>query len=210
MNKFVYRTAVFGILISIMIPIQIAVAHENRLYNIGGKDYWIAVGSVNEPVYVDDKSGAEAFISSADKSDPFNSDANGTANVEGLEKTLKFEVLAGDKKKQLDIEPAWKDLGHYVTTFYPTVETTYSYRLFGAINNVTISLDYVCSIWPYEESGQNNATKQISDGVILKAQKGSFGCPSSRADVGFPEPYVSNNEMVNMIKGKENNQTAPS
>ena len=92
MNKFVYTTVVFGILISIMIPIQTAVAHENRLYNIGGKDYWIAVGSVNEPVYVDDKSGAEAFISLADKSDPLNSDANGTTNVEGLEKSLKFEV----------------------------------------------------------------------------------------------------------------------
>ena len=120
---------------------------------------------------------------------------------------MKF--LAGDKKKQLDIEPACKDPGHYVTTFYPTIETTYSYRLFGTINNVTVSLDYVCSIGPYEESSQNNATKQISDGVILKAQRGSFGCPSSRADAGFPEPYVSNNEMVNMIKGQQDNKTAP-
>ena len=192
-----------------MILIQTAVAHENRLYNIGGKDYWIAVGSVNEPVYVDDKSGAEAFISLADKSDPLNSDANGTTNVEGLEKSLKFEVSAGDKKKQLDIEPAWKDPGHYVTTFYPTIETTYSYHLFGTINNVTVSLDYVCSIGPYEGSSQSNATKQISDGVILKAQRGSFGCPGSRADAGFPEPYVSNNEIVNMINGLQDNKTAP-
>ena len=82
-----------------MITIQTAVAHENRLYNIGGKDYWIAVGCVSEPVYVDDKSGAEAFISLAYKSYTLNSDANGTTNVEGLEKTLKFEISAGDKKK---------------------------------------------------------------------------------------------------------------
>ena len=94
------------------------------------------MGSINEPVYVDDKSGAEAFISLADPNDLLNSDANGTTKVEGLEKTIKFEVSAGDKKKQLEIDPAWDDPGHYVTTFYPTVETTYSYRLFGSINNV--------------------------------------------------------------------------
>jgi hypothetical protein len=208
MNKYLFTSAVLGILISSVIMMQTAVAHESRLYNIGGKDYWIAVGSINEPVHVDDKSGAEAFISLADTSDPLNSDANGTAKVEGLEKTLKFEVSAGDKKKQLEIEPAWKDPGHYVTTFYPTVETTYSYRLFGTMNNVTMSLDYTCSPGPYEEGGQNNSTKQISDGVILKAQRGSFGCPSSRADVGFPEPYVSNYEIVNMIKGLQVNKTA--
>ena len=29
-----------------------------------------------------------------------------TTKVEGLEKTIKFEVSAGDKKKQLEIDPA--------------------------------------------------------------------------------------------------------
>ena len=49
-----------------------ASAHENRLYNIGNKDYWITVGSINEPVFVDDKSGAEVFIKAADTSSPLN------------------------------------------------------------------------------------------------------------------------------------------
>ena len=51
-----------------------------------------------------------------------------------------------------------------------------------------------------QEGAQENATKQISEGVTLKAQRGGFGCPASRADVGFPEPYVSDNELVSMIK----------
>jgi len=54
-----------------------ASAHENRLYNIGNKDYWITVGSINESVFVDDKSGAEVFIKAADTSSPLNSNANG-------------------------------------------------------------------------------------------------------------------------------------
>lgn len=61
-----------------------ASAHENRLYNIGNKDYWITVGSINEPVFVDDKSGAEVFIKAAYTSSPLNSNANGTKMVEGL------------------------------------------------------------------------------------------------------------------------------
>jgi hypothetical protein len=188
---------------------QNVIAHEERLYTIGDKDYWITVGSINEPVFIDDKSGAEAFIALADPADPLNSDSNGTTNVEGLEKTIKFEISAGDKKKEIEVEPAWQDPGHYEATFYPTIETTYDYRLFGAINNVTVSLDFQCAPGGVgEEESQNNSTKQISEGVTLKAQRGGFGCPASRADVGFPEPYVSDNELVNMIKELSGNSTS--
>ena len=41
----------------------------------------------------------------------------------------------------------------------------------------------------------DNSTKQISDGVIRKALLGSFGCPQQRTDLGFPEPYFTNNEI---------------
>jgi hypothetical protein len=188
---------------------QNVIAHEERLYTIGDKDYWITVGSINEPVFIDDKSGAEAFIALADPADPLNSDSNGTTNVEGLEKTIKFEISAGDKKKEIEVEPAWQDPGHYEATFYPTIETTYNYRLFGAINNVTVSLDFQCALGEVgEEESQDNSTKQISEGVTLKAQRGGFGCPASRADVGFPEPYVSDNELVNMIKELSGNSTS--
>ena len=193
---------------SSMLVVSSAYAHEGRLYSIGDKDYWISVGSINEPVFVDDKSGAEAFVSLADPSDPLNSDANGTKNIEGLEKTIKFEISAGAKKKELAVEPAWRDPGHYEATFYPTIETTYNYTLFGTINNVTVSLDYQCIPGGVEEGTQENATKQISEGVTLKAQRGGFGCPASRADAGFPEPYVSDNEMASMIKEWQRSQNS--
>jgi hypothetical protein len=193
-------------MISSLLVMSTVNGHEGRLYSVGGKDYWITVGSINEPVFVDDKSGAEAFIKLADPSDPLNSNANGTKNVEGLEKTVKFEISAGAKKKEIPVEPAWRDPGHYEATFYPTIETTYNYRLFGNINNVTVSLDYQCSPGGFEEKPQDNSTKQVSEGVTLKAQRGGFGCPSTRADVGFPEPYVSDNELVNMIKELQKSQ----
>jgi hypothetical protein len=182
-------------------------AHESRLYNIGNKDYWITVGSINEPVFVDDKSGAEVFIRTADPSSPLDRNANGTKMVEGIEKNLKFEVSAGDKKKIFEIEPAFNDPGHYEAVFYPTVETTYSYRLFGTINNVSLSLDFQCQTTE-GEGNQDNSTKQISEGVVQKAQRGGFGCITSRTDVSFPEPYLSNNEFVNMLNQSKGNSTS--
>lgn len=178
--------------------VQNIFGHESRLYTIGNQDYWITVGSMNEPVYVDDKSGAETFIIMADPANPLDRNANGTKMIDGLEKTLKFEISAGDKKKILEIEPAFNDPGHYEAVFYPTIETTYNYRLFGTINNVSLSLDFQCNT-AEGEGNQDNSTKQISEGVTQKAQRGAFGCITARADASFPEPYLSNNEIVKMI-----------
>ena len=106
------------LIFSSVLASQNVIAHEERLYTIGDKDYWITVGSINEPIFVDDKSGAEAFIALADPADPLNSNSNGTTNVEGLEQTIKFEISAGDKKKELQVESAWQDPGHYEATFF--------------------------------------------------------------------------------------------
>jgi len=38
---------------------QIAFAHQRALFNIGEKDYLFVIGSQNEPVFVDDKSGVD-------------------------------------------------------------------------------------------------------------------------------------------------------
>lgn len=195
---------IFGSLYSL--NSQSIFAHESRLYMIGDQDYWITVGSIGEPVFVDDKSGAEAFVRMADPSNPLDRNANGTQLLEGMEKTLKIEVSAGDKKKVFELEPAFNDPGHYEAVFYPTVETTYNYRLFGTINNVTVSLDFQCQT-AEGEGQQDNSTKQISEGVTQKAQRGGFGCITSRADVAFPEPYISNDELVNMINKTKTKST---
>jgi len=209
-NKF--RLTILTSLLSILVggfstTVQDTWAHESRLYNIGNKDYWITVGSIGEPVYVDDKSGAEAFIRTADPSNPLDRNANGTKMIEGLENDLKFEVSAGDKKKIFEIEPAFDDPGHYEAFFYPTIETTYNYRLFGTINNVTVNFDFQCQTTE-GEGNQDNSTKQISEGVVQKAQRGGFGCITSRTDVSFPEPYVSNNELVGMLNQTKANSTS--
>lgn len=180
---------------------QMSFAHQRALFEINGKDYLFVVGSLNEPAQVDDKTGVDFRAIWPNATDPTDSRTNGTSPITGLENSLKVEILAGDKNMTSDLEPAFGELGSYESEpFYPTVATTYDYRLFGNINGTNFDVTFSCL--PTGEVGQSdNSTVQISDNVVRKALLGGFGCPEDR--VGFPEPYVSNFEM-----SKEINQTA--
>ena len=180
--------------------IQNIYAHQRQLFTIGNEDYLFVVGSLNEPIFVDDKTGVDFAAYSPDPTDPVNSKANGTKPLDGLENFLKVELAAGDKKKVLNFEPAYQNPGHYEASFFPTIETTYNYTLFGNINGTDFRATWTCSP-EGTEAASDNSTKQLSDGVIRKAILGSFGCPESRTDLGFPEPYLANNEISNKLSG---------
>jgi hypothetical protein len=184
---------------------NVAFAHQRQLFTIGDKDYLFVVGSINEPVYIDDKSGVELSAFWPDPSDPVNSMANGTKPIEGLERMLKVEISAGDKRKVLEFEPAFMDPGHYEAPFFPTIETTYNYTLFGDINGTAFNATWTCSPAGGEaEPISDNSTVNISENVTRKSTIGSFGCPLPRSDAGFPEPYMSNNEIVTKLTQLEN------
>ena len=193
------------LLFASVVNTQFAFAHQRQLFTIGDKDYLFVVGSVNEPVFVDDKSGVELFAYWPNASDPVNSQANGTRPIEGLEKMLKVEISAGDKNKTLDFEPAFRDPGHYEAPFFPTIETTYNYRLFGDINGNAFNVTWTCSPAGGDETPiSDNSTTQLSQGVTRKSIMGSFGCPLPRTDAGFPESYMSNVEIQKMLSRSEN------
>jgi hypothetical protein len=182
-------------LILLSISAQSTLAHQRGLFTIGGKDYLLVMGSQNEPVFVDDKSGVDFFAYSPDPKDPLNSQANGTKPVEGLENTLKVIVSAGNKNQTFDFEPAFRDPGHYNAPFYPTVQTTFSYTLNGTINNTPVKIKWTCVVGGGESKPGDNSTVKISDGVERKGLAGGFSCPESRENFAFPEPFESNVNM---------------
>lgn len=184
---------------------NMAFAHQRQLFTIGDKDYLFVVGSIGEPLYVDQKSGVEMFAYWPDPSDPVNSQANGTKPVEGLERMLKVDVSAGAKNKTLDFEPAFRDPGHYEAHFFPTVETTYNYTVFGNINGTDFSATWTCSPGGGEsEPISDNSTVEISPNVTRKSIIGGFGCPRPLSEAGFPEPMISNQEIVQKLAELEN------
>jgi hypothetical protein len=136
----------------------------------------------------------------ADPNNPMNSSAEGAAPVEGLEETLQVELGAGNVTRVLQLEPAFGEPGAYEAPFYPTVATTLTYRLFGTINNTPVDLTFTCT--PTGEAGAvaDNSTVQISEDVVRKGIEGGYGCPAPLTDAGFPEPLVSNNEIVTSLE----------
>ena len=205
-NKYTFSLIIIvtaTIFLSALALYQNAYAHQRQLFTIGNDDYLFVVGSLNEPIFIDDKTGVDMAAYRPDPDDPVDSKANGTKPIVGLENMLKVELAAGDKKKVLNFEPAYQKPGHYEASFFPTIETTYNYTLFGNINGTEFRATWTCS--PAEsEPMSDNSTKQISDGVVRKAILGSFGCPQPRTDLGFPEPYLANNEISKKLTKLEN------
>jgi hypothetical protein len=188
-----------------------AFAHERTLFTIGEDDYLFVIGSIGEPVFVDDKSGVELAVYTPDPNDPTNTRANNTEPVEGLEEVLQVELIAGDQQRIFNLEPAWMQPGNYEAVFYPTIATTYGYRVFGDINGTAFDYTWECNPAGHVEAPENANVTEISENVTRQFEAGQFGCPVERADLGFPEPYVSNFETVQRLQQLEQqvgNETA--
>lgn len=179
-----------------------AFAHETQNFEIGSKTYSFVVGSLNEPMVVDDKSGVELMIQElgAHAEDEAHDDGDshpaGTP-VTGLEKDLKVEIIAGDKKKTLDLSPIYGEPGSYKAVFFPTVQTTLTYRVFGTLNETVIDLSFTCNPAGHPAIPEDTSEVTVSDAVTRTLKRGAFGCPIAKEDLGFPEASVTINQLKN-------------
>jgi hypothetical protein len=106
-----------------------AVAHEER--QVGG--YSLEVGFIDEPVYVGQKSGLEFFVHKGD------------AAVEGLEQTVKAEVIYQGQKRDLPITARESEPGAYESAFFPTAPGAYTFHLTGKIEAQSIDESFTSS-----------------------------------------------------------------
>lgn len=176
--------------------VPFASAHEHDVYRIGSAYYRITVGSLNEPFVVDGLSGVDLRVEQVPGPPAAGAkDALKGAPVSRLEQTLKVELSAGDKKETLALEPSYGTPGSYSAKFIPTVQTTYSYRVFGTIAGNAVDLTFPCAPGEVSEDAQDNSTVKVSDTVTRIAKTGGFGCPAARGPSGFPEPAHSSYEL---------------
>jgi hypothetical protein len=192
----------FGIFVMVSIVVspvlQSSYAHQRALYTINGKDYLFVIGSLNEPAFINDKTGVDFRAYWPNATDPTNSNANGTKPITGLEDILKVEIMAGNKTMTSDLSPAFGKLGEYTSdAFYPTIPTTFTYRIFGDINGTNFDVKYACNPAGGEAAKSDNSTVQISQNVVRKASLGGFGCFEQR--VGFPEPILSQYDLIQAL-----------
>ncbi len=167
---------------------QSASAHENHIYKIGDQFYRFTVGSLNEPITVDDTTGVDLHVN---RSVGPQEDTKTETPIEGLDQNLKVELSAGDKKKTLDLRPTFRDPGKYTAKFYPTIQTTYIYRFFGTLNNVPVDLSFSCHPVGHPQIKDDKSEVKISDNITRTLKRGAFDCPTAKAGLGFPEPAIA-------------------
>ncbi|WP_458720333.1 hypothetical protein [Candidatus Nitrosocosmicus sp. R] len=194
----------FGIstLLLVLPTLQSSFAHQISLYFINGKDYLMEVEWANEPVAVDDKTNIVLTVVSPNMTDPTNAEANGTQPITGLENSLKVDIMAGNKTLSSNLDPAFGELGVYESeTFYPTIPTTFSFRVYGDMNGTSFDNTVSCNPILGEDVPPDNSTVKISNGVERMALIGGLECPDDR--IGFPEPYTSQHEIVQALNGTD-------
>ncbi len=111
---------------------QGASAHERR--DLLNAKYQAVVGFLNEPAYESQLNAMSlAVTSKTDKN------ADGTAKpIEGLEKTVKAQVLADGKTLDLPLQAVFGKPGSYAAYFEPTKAGQYVFRFYGDINGEKI------------------------------------------------------------------------
>jgi hypothetical protein len=187
---------------AVALPFAVS-AHEHQIFEINGIKYEFGIGSMNEPVVVDDKSGLELRVSKVGvvpgHEDHHASGAEGA--VAGLEKTLKVELVADGARKTLELEPAWGVAGLYNAPFYPTEATQFSYRLFGTMEGIPVDLTFTCMPRHDMEGATTDTTRtEVSPGVVRVEKRGAFGCPQEKAELGFPSLAVSEKGLVDSAR----------
>ncbi len=112
-----------------------ALAHEER--DVAG--YSLEVGFVAEPVFVGDRSGMELYVHKGEEA------------VEGLDQTLKAEVIFSGQKRDLPLAAREEDPGAYESVFIPTAAGPYTFHIFGTIEGSAVDESFTSSPTGFNE-----------------------------------------------------------
>lgn len=98
-------------------------------------DYELVIGFHNEPAYQGEPNGLDLFVTNTKTNE----------KVEGLEKTLKAEIVFGASKKELTIRPQFGRPGDYTADILPSEVGDYTWRIFGKINDTPVDVSMTSS-----------------------------------------------------------------
>jgi hypothetical protein len=103
----------------------VASAHETR--TVAGK-YKFVVGFLNEPALSDQPNGIDLTVTDVNTGDP----------VQGLEKSLKAQIIYGGESENVTLSPRFNLPGKYTASVIPTKAGTWKFHFTGKINSDSI------------------------------------------------------------------------
>jgi len=123
-----------------------ALAHEHRAVG----NYGFVVGFLNEPAIAYQPNGLSLEVKLFPNGVPVEGDEAAEAGgqpVEGLDSTLKSEVIVGGgaKKMPLTLEATFGQPGAYEAHFIPTLPGDYTYHIFGKVETKDVDESFTSS-----------------------------------------------------------------
>lgn len=100
----------------------VASAHERRAVG----DYTFVVGFLKEPAFEGEPNGIDLRVSRGDQA------------IEGLEQTLKAEVIVGGQSMPVPLRPRFRQPGAYDGDFVPTRAGSYTFRFTGTVDGQAV------------------------------------------------------------------------
>jgi hypothetical protein len=130
MFRKVLRAFILALFIAFLVPFTVF-AHGTT--QVG--DYELVIGFHNEPAYQGEPNGLDLFVT------------NTTTNerVNGLEETLRVEIIYGASKKELTIETQFGQDGAYTAHVLPTEAGDYTWHIWGEIEGTPVDVSMTSS-----------------------------------------------------------------
>jgi hypothetical protein len=123
--------ALFVALAALLVFHHDAAAHGHT--DVG--DYGLVIGFHNEPAYQGEPNGLDLFVTNEQTGEPVN----------GLEETLRVEIIFGSSTKELEIEPQFGQDGAYTAHVIPTEVGDYTWHIFGMIEETPVDIQMTSS-----------------------------------------------------------------
>lgn len=93
-------------------------------------DYQLVIGFHNEPAYQNEPNGLDLFVTNMKTQEKVN----------GLESTLKAEIIYGSAVRALTVKPQWGQAGAYTAYVLPTEAGNYTWHIFGSIRGTSVDV----------------------------------------------------------------------
>lgn len=132
--KYLFRQiSVSLLLILVFSAVTASIASAHGHTEVG--DYELVIGFHNEPAYEGEPNGLDLFVTNKKTGEKIN----------GLEDTLKAEIIFGGATKVLQLKPQWGQDGAYTAYVLPTKDGDYTWHIFGTIQNTPVDVSMMSS-----------------------------------------------------------------
>jgi hypothetical protein len=126
----VLRAFMLALFIAVLHPFAVA-AHGHT--EVG--DYEFVIGFHNEPAYQGEPNGLDLFVTNLTTGEPVN----------GLEETLRVELIYGASKQELEMRTQFGQDGAYTADVIPTEAGDYTWHIWGDVEGTPVDISMASS-----------------------------------------------------------------